>query len=173
MLVTKVTGRYVKEEFEAWEMQSLRGKFALFSFSGKVSWSMIGFLILVFIGGSFFAPIFPPRYRHNWNPPKIVDEYLLRVKEFWIVIPLLLIIVFTLYLVRNKIDLSSGYKRTGVFKINSIVNLGAVKFLFLDGLKLFRIRQREEYFNTVKEGQVILIKRTATYRRISYFISDE
>jgi hypothetical protein len=159
--------RFRKEKFSDWEIKSLKEKYSL-----KGIWTALGLLLAVGLFGSFIFPFLPPRYGGGWKPPTNQGEYTDRLTTnlFWV--PALIILTIIFIALRSTIDLRLGYKKTGDFGVTSIIGLGAIKILVLDNWRLFQIKKREDYFDKVKEGQRIQIKRTGTHRLINYYVYD-
>ncbi len=162
--------RFKREGFAEWETKSLREKY---SFKGKQFWIAMGLVFLIGLIGSFVFPFLPPRYPGNWSPPSTLQEYVDRLVTNLIWTPFLILLVIIWMVLRSLIDLGLGYKRTGEFTITGIANLGSIKILILDNWRLFTIRRRQDYFNDVREGQQIQIKRTGTNRLISYYVHEK
>ncbi|MBC5993223.1 hypothetical protein [Pontibacter cellulosilyticus] len=170
----QIDTKYRTERLLEWEVQSLSGKYGTFSLSKKSTWVSLGIIFLVIFVSSFIMPFFPPRYGWgNWSPPKTLDDYESRVSSFLIVIPLILLIGLAYLIIRNTIDLNLGIKRTANFKVTDVIDLGGFKILILNEWRLFILRNKDNQFNTVAKGQVMNIKRTGTYRLISYYVRDE
>ena len=173
-MTTIIDKTYRKEKLLKWERKSLTEKFSIFSFSKKSTWLSIGLILIGLCIFGFIMPFIPPRYgMSNWKPATTIDEYQIRLTNFWIAIPIIIIIVFTYVNIRNKIDLISGTKRTANFKVTDVINLGIIKILKMNGWRLFSIKARHPYFKSAVQGQIISIKRTTTYRLIDYYIRDE
>ena len=165
---------YRTERLLEWEIQSLSGKFGTFSLYKKSTWISLGTIVLVILVIAFIVPFFPPRFGwSNWSPPTTADDYEFRVSNFLVVVPLILFIGFAWLSIRNNIDLRSGIKRTANFKVTEVIDLGVLKILILNGWRTFTLKYRDNQFNTVTQGQIMNIKRTRTYRLISYQIRDE
>ncbi|HEY0669674.1 MAG TPA: hypothetical protein VGD22_15935 [Sphingobacteriaceae bacterium] len=173
-MTQQIDRAYRKERLLDWELKSLTEKYDSFSFSKKSTWIILGLIIL---GLSFFAiivPFIPPRYGwSNWTPPTTTSEYQYRLTNFLIAIPVLIFAIFAFINIINTIDLQLGVKRTANFKVTEIRNLGTIKILMLNGWRPFSIRTKHRYFNSVKQGQIITIKRTGTYRLFDYYIRDQ
>ena len=173
-MTTAIDKTYHKEKLLDWERKSLIGKFSVFSFSKKSTWPTLLRVILLLSVFAFITPFIPPRYSwSNWTPATTIEEYKFRLTNFLIVVPILIFVVFAYINVRNIIDLRLGTKQTANFKITEVLNLGTIKILFMNGWRPFSIRARQPYFKSAIQGQIITIKRTATFRLIDYFIRDE
>jgi hypothetical protein len=172
-MTTGIDNTYRTEKLQDWERKSLTGKFSGFSFSDKSTWVTLGLIILGLCVFAFIIPFIPPRYGWgNWTPATTSDEYWYRVTNFWVVAPILILVVFAYINIRNKIDLSLGTKRTANFKVTDVLNFGVIKILLMNGWRPFGIKAREPQFDTVRQGQIITIKRTGTFRLIDYYIRD-
>ena len=171
---TALDKTYHKEKLLDWERKSLSDKYSSFSFYNKSTWLTLGLVIAGVCVFGFIVPFMPPRYGWgNWTPPVTGDEYQNRLTNFWIAAPILIISVFAYVNIRNKVDLFFGTKRTANFKVTNVLNLGTFKILFMNNWRPFRINTRQPSFISVVKGQIITIKRTATYRLIDYYIRDE
>jgi hypothetical protein len=159
---------FTKEKFTDWERRSLKEKHSL-----KGLWAGLGLLLLIGLIGASIFPFIPPRYGGSWNPPTNQQEYTdkLTTGLFWM--PTLMILTIVFIALRSTIDLKLGYKKTGDFKVTKIIDLGPIKILILDSWRLFKLRKREDYFDKVKQGQRIEIKRTGTHRLINYHVYDK
>lgn len=165
---------YRTERLLEWEIQNLSENYNALSLSKKSTWISLGVVIIVIFVTAFLMPFFPPRYGWgNWSPPKTADEYQYKVSSFLIVVPLILLAGLVYYSIRNTIDLKSGIKRTANFKVTDVIDLGVFKILILNGWRLFSLKDTDNQFYTVDRGQIINIKRTGTYRLISYYVRDE
>jgi hypothetical protein len=158
---------FKREKFNDWERKSLREKYSL-----KGIWTAVGLLLAVGLIVSFIFPFLPPRHGGSWSPPTTGPEYNSRVVTSLIVFPTLIILFVITIALRSTIDLKLGYKKLGDFEVTKILELGHLKILILDNWRLFSIRKREGYFDKVKKGQRIQIKRTGTYRLIDYYVYD-
>lgn len=163
----KVNG-FKKEKFSDWEEKSLKEKYSL-----KGIWTALGLLLFIGLIVSFIAPFLPPRYGGRWNPPTNQQEYYDKQITGLIWITALIILGIIFIALRSTIDLKLGYKKTGDFKVTNILDLGPLKILILDNWRLFEIRKREDYFDKVRVGQQIQIKRTGTHRLINYHVYDK
>lgn len=159
---------FKKEKFSNWEIKSLREKYSI-----KVTWTALGLLLTVGLIGSFISPLLPPRYGRGWKPPTTLEEYTDRLTTSLIWIPAIIILGIIIVVFRSTIDLKLGYKKTGDFGVTTIIGLGAIKVLVLDNWRLFKLSKRDDYFDKVKEGYRIQIKRTGTHRLINYYVYDK
>lgn len=139
----------------------------------KGIWTAVGLLLMVGLIGSFIFPFLPPRHGGRWTLPTTGQEYNSRLTTSLIVFPILIILFVITIALRSTIDLKLGYKKLGDFEVTKILELGHLKILVLDNWRLFSIRKRGDYFDKVKEGQRIQIKRTGTYRLIDYYVYDK
>jgi MFS family permease len=172
-MTTIIDKTYRKEKLLEWERKSLTEKFSIFSFSKKSTWLSIGLILIGLCVFGFIMPFIPPRYGwSDWKPATTIDEYQIRLTNFWITIPIMIIIVFIYVNIRNKIDLILGTKRTANFKVTDVINLGTIKILIMNNWRLFYIKARHSYFKSAVQGQIITIKRTATFRLIDYYIRN-
>jgi hypothetical protein len=172
-MMATIDKKFRKEKFLAWEIKSLTDKNSLFSFS-KAGWKTTAIIVFILVAVAFIAPILPPRYgRGNWMPPTTWDQYRFEVTNAFITIPLIIISVVIYITVRSKIDLALGYKRTANFKVTEVLDFGILKIAVLNKWRLFFIKRRDINFHSVNEGQIITIKRTGTFRLISYYARDE
>ena len=172
-MTTEIDNTYHTEKLVDWERKSLTDKFLGFSFSKKSTWLTLGIIIIGLCVLAFIFPFIPPRNNLvNWTPARTSDEYLYRVTSFWVVSPIMILVVFAYINIRNKIDLSLGTKRTANFKVTEVMDFGLIKILLMNGWRPFAIKTRQPYFETVRQGQIISIKRTGTYRLIDYYIRD-
>ena len=160
--------KFKKENFSDWERKSLKEKYSL-----KGIWTALGLLLTIGLIGSFIFPFLPPRYGRGWKPPTSQQEYADKLTTNLIWVPVLILLTIIFIALRSTIDLRLGYKRTGDFSVTSIISLGAIKILVLDNWRLFQIQKRDDYFDKVKEGQRIQIKRTGTHRLINYYVYDK
>jgi hypothetical protein len=168
-----IDNTYRTEKLLDWERKSLTGKFSRFSLSDKSTYLSFGLIILVICVFAFIIPFIPPRYGGgNWTPATTSNEYWYRVRNFWRVVPIIIIGVIAYINIRKKIDLSLGIKRTANFKVTGLLDLGVIKILFLNSWRPFSIKARQAYFSSVTQGQIITIKRTGTFRLIDYYIRD-
>jgi hypothetical protein len=170
----KIDRKYKSESLVEWEIKSLKEKFSFFSFSKKSTWKIFGQITLGLCIFGFLIPFLPPRYGwSNWTPPKTSEEYLYRLTNLWIAIPIFIFSIFAFVEIRNRIDIFLGAKYKANFKISFIINLLSIKILLMNGWRPFSIKSRQSYFSTVTKGQIITIKRTGTFRLIDYYIRDE
>ncbi|MBI3220541.1 MAG: hypothetical protein HYZ44_13590 [Bacteroidetes bacterium] len=160
--------RFRKEKFSDWEKKSLKEKYSL-----KGIWLTLGVLLSIGLIGSFIFPFLPRRRMGHWNPPTNQQEYSDQVVTNLIFLPLFIFSILIFVWLRSTIDLALGYKRLGDFEVTKVIYLGHLKILVLDHWRLFDIKKRGDYFQTVKEGQQIQIKRTATHRLINYYVYDK
>ena len=173
-MTTIIDKTYRKEELLDWERKSLTDKFSILSFSKKSTWLILGLIILGLSIFGLIVPFIPPRYGWgNWAPATTSGEYQFRLTNFLVTVPIIIPVVFVYVNTRNKIDLAIGTKQTANFKVTAVINFGVIKILFMNGWRLFSIRTRQPYFNSVAQGQIITIKRTGTFRLIDYYIRDE
>ncbi len=171
---TVIDKTYRKGKLLDWERKILTDKFSMFSFSKKSTWLTLGLIFFALCILGFIVPFVPPRYGwSNWTPATTSDEYQFRLTNFWILVPIIIIAVFAYENIRNKIDLILGTKWTANFTVTYVLNLGIIKVLFMNGWRPFSIRARHPFFSTVRQGQIITIKRTGTFRLIDYYIRDE
>lgn len=165
---------YRKEKLLDWELKSLTEKYSDFSFSKKSTWLTLG---LIIVGVSIFAlfiPFIPPRFGWgNWEPARTLYDYKLRVSNFLVIAPIMIITVFVYVNLRNRIDLQQGVKRTGNFKVIGVLDFWSIKILILNTWRPFTIKSKQRYFNSVNQGHIITIKRTITYKLIDYYIRNE
>ncbi|MBT1705151.1 hypothetical protein [Chryseosolibacter indicus] len=159
---------FKREKFSDWERKSLKEKYSL-----KGIWTALGLLLIIGLIGSFIFPFLPPRYGGSWNPPTTGQEYNERLITNLIMFPILIIFTLLAVILRSTIDLKLGYKKLTDFEVTKILELGNVKILILDNWRLFSVRKHEDYFDNVKEGQRIQIKRTGTHRLINYYVYDK
>lgn len=166
--MTKIPdNKYRRESLLDWEIQTLQQ---------KSSWtpSIIGLILIGLVGLSLVFPFFPPRYGDsNWSPPTTIYDYQDRVTDFLIIAPILILVVFVFTFLRTKIDILLNFKWVGDFKIKNVIKLGPVNFITKKGWPFYTIRQEEEYFNSITPGQILTIKRTATFKLISIYIREK
>ena len=164
-MTKRIDKTYKTEKLLEWERKSLIDKFSIFSFSKKLTWLTLGKIILglCFIG--FIVPFIPPRFGwDNWTPATTNDEYQYRLTNFWVEVPIMIIVISAYVNIRRKIDILRGSKRTANFKVTEVLNLVVIKILIMNGWRLFSIKANQPYFNSVKQGQIITIKRSWTYK---------
>ena len=159
---------YNKEKFSDWERKSLKEKYSL-----KGIWRAVGLLLLIGLVGSFVFPFLPPRHGGSWTPPTNQQEYNDRLMTNLIWLLTLILLTFAFIILRSRIDLGLGYKKTADFEVTGIIRIGLLKILVLDKWRLFKIKKREDYFDKVQEGQRIQIKRTGTHRLINYYVYEK
>jgi hypothetical protein len=175
---------YRKEELLDWELKSLTQKYSDFSFSKKSTWINLRFLLLISAIIALIVPFIPPRsIDANWAPPETIEAYLSELTLSLIIIPIMILVSFIFIMVRNRIDLQLKYKWKGNFKVINVFNPNfnlidvfgprSNKILILNSWCLFIISPNQPYYNSVKSGQIISIKRTITFRLIDYYIRDE
>lgn len=166
---------YCTEKLLDWERKSLTGQFMYFSFSKKSNWITVGVIILGLSAFGLVVPFIPPRYGwRNWTPAATTEEYWDQVTKFLVTAPMMILAVLVYLNIRIKIDLKLGIKRTANFKVTDVLTFGSIKILLMNGWRPFSIGARQSsYFNSVKKGHIISIKRTATFRLINYYIQDE
>jgi hypothetical protein len=159
--------KYRKEKLFAWEIQSFKDKHISFSLFKKSTW----LIIVTIFAFAFILPFIPPRFGWSkWKPPATLNEYQDIAINFLIVTLLLFVGVFTFVTLRRTVEFWIGSKWIANFRVAAILNTGVSKILFLNGWRPFVIKAKESYFNSVKMGDVITIKRTCTWRRMDYYI---
>lgn len=169
-----IDNSYRVEKLLDWERKSLTSKFSNSSFFNKSDWVILGLIILGLSVFGLIVPFIPPRYHwSNWAPAITSEEYWNRLTNFWVTVPTMIFAVFAYINLRNKIDLTLGTKWTANFKVTEVLNLGTIKILLMNGWRPFSFGARQPYFNSVGQGQIISIKRTATFRLIDYYIRNE
>jgi hypothetical protein len=157
---------FKKERLTDWERKDLK---AIYSFKG--GWRTLGLLTIFCIVGPFIFPLIPPRYSHQWTVPTNEREYYDRINFLWL--PALLIFVFSIIAIRLTIDLTLGYKKNGDFHVTNVLIIGPIKLLILDQWRIFYIKKSEAYFDKVRKGLNIQIKRTATHRLVDYYVYEK
>jgi len=157
---------FKKEQFKDWEKKSLKERYSL-----KGAWRALGLFAILCIIGPFVFPLIPPRYNYNWTFPANQQEYYSRINFIWL--PSLVVFVFVFIGLRFAIDIGLGYKKTADFEVTSILIIGPIKLLTLDGWRIFYIKKREAYFDKVRQGQRLQIKRTATHQLIDYYVYEK
>lgn len=173
-MIIGIDKTYRTEKLLDWERKSLKDKNSIFSFSKKSTWLGIGFIIigLSFLG--LIVPFIPPRYGwSNWVPATTIEEYQLRVSNFIIGVPIIIIVLVAYVNTRNKIDLILGVKRIANFKITNVIDLEVAKILILNGWRIFSVKANQPYFISASPGQVITIKRTGTFKLFDYCVRDK
>lgn len=170
-LIDKV---YRKEQLLDWERKSLTEKCSEFSFSNKSTLKTLFFVTLGLVIFGFLAPYIPPRrIYYDWNPPENFDEYKFRLTSYLFFVPTIPIFILFITNLRNKIDLKINKKLTANFIVTSVISLGTLKIIVMNGWRIFRIDTRQPYYTSIKKGDIISIKRTVTFRLIKYFVRDE
>jgi len=162
---------YRVEKFDDWELQNIKEKSIIHSIVTDWRLSVL-LLVIVIVVASVIGPILPPKYAGSWKPPTTTDEYLHRMQLILIGLPCVLLLAIIVNGIRTYIDLKSSVKRVANFHVTDVINLGFVKILIMNGWRLFSIRAKDDYFTSVQIGQIMVLKRTATYRLINYYLTD-
>lgn len=158
---------YRRESLLDWEIKSLQQK-------SSFTYSNIGLTLIIAAGLTFVFPFLPRRYGiSNWSAPTTIQDYQDEVISSLTIVPLFILAVFVFIVLRSKLDSLLKFKWVGDFKIKKVIELGRINFVVKNGWPLKTIRQGEEYFNSITPGQVLTIKRTATFKLISIYIRDK
>ncbi len=166
----KVDLKYKSENLKEWELKSLSDK----NESEKLSIKMILSISLFLTGLILIIPYFPPiKPGREFNPPENISEYVEEVYLTAIVLFLIFFLIFTIDLLRNKIDEKWKIKKVGDFEIKGKINFGNYTFILMNNLKFLFLKSNYIGLKSAKNGQVINVKKTVTNKIIDIYIRDK
>lgn len=130
--------------------------------------------IITLVVFSLLFQLLPSRFNGFKSFPKDFDSYLFNIMIFWIFVPSFYVIVCLISFVRLKTDLSRKIKRVHNYTITHVIKWGVNnKCLILNNSRFFRVNKYEPLFESLRKGQEIKIKRTATFMLIEYSVKDK
>ncbi len=143
-------------------------------FLGNLLLSISTIFLFLIVGLVFPLTPDPKGYR---QAAISVSDYLSKLKRMYLFFLILFITLISLSsiieFIRTKIDISRGYKKIGIFCILKISNRGSYKAIKLNNGNRLKIKDSNENFNNIKEGQILEIEKTATGKFLSCKIVEQ
>ncbi len=166
-----IIGKYIRHQLNEADRKILRNKYYSWLLYGSYGKTIVALLLLLLIGVTIVVPFIPPRFGiRNWSFPSNLQDYVSRITNPWLIIPSIIILYFVILLLRTKIDMSAGTKRTGTFQVRKAITLGRYKILYLKNFNFLIVNNKTNQNKDLKSGQLIQLNKTMTSRVLTYHL---